>query len=344
MLYAIIAAIILIGDQWLKYWVTVNITLETGEAALIPGVVKLVNIHNNGAAFGFLNNASFARWLFLGVAVLFIIVIIVILAKHLFKSRFANWCAVLALAGAVGNCIDRVLYGYVVDMFKLEFMNFAVFNVADIFLVIACFAFIIYLIVDLFKGDEDEEDDEEEEKPVRRSSAKPERERRPARSKPVSDDKYDVAGFDTSAPVFPNTATRLVADNKPSDDGEDFWASFKSELRSGEPSKPKAASKPVFDTQARPKPKDTSRPVFDTPARPKPAAAPRPVFDTPAQSKPKEASRPVFNTPAQSKPAAAPKPVFDTPTRPKTQPSRPKVKPKADEYDLESILAEFRDL
>ena len=119
MLYAIIAAIILIGDQWLKYWVTVNITLSTGEAALIPGVVKLVNIHNSGAAFGFLSDAAYARWLFLGIAALFIIVIVVVLAKHLFKSRFANWCAVMALAGAVGNCIDRALYGYVVDMFKV---------------------------------------------------------------------------------------------------------------------------------------------------------------------------------------------------------------------------------
>ena len=52
MLFAIIAAVILIADQWLKYWVTVNITLSTGSQELIPGVVKLVNIHNSGAAFG----------------------------------------------------------------------------------------------------------------------------------------------------------------------------------------------------------------------------------------------------------------------------------------------------
>ena len=55
MLFAIIAAVILIADQWLKYWVTVNITLSTGSQELIPGVVKLVNIHNSGAAFGLLD-------------------------------------------------------------------------------------------------------------------------------------------------------------------------------------------------------------------------------------------------------------------------------------------------
>lgn len=295
MLYAIIAAIILIGDQWLKYWVTVNITLSTGEAALIPGVVKLVNIHNSGAAFGLLGDAAYARWLFLGVAALFVIVIIVVLAKHMFKSRFANWCAVLALAGAVGNCIDRALYGYVVDMFKVEFMDFAVFNVADIFLVLACFAFIIYLIVDIFKGgrSDDDDDDEEEEKPrrserkaepkpERKAEAKAETKLEKKAKKPVTDDKYDVSGIETLSFEFPDTATPLVSDDK-ADEG-DFWESFKFELRNG-------------DTDEQPKAK---------PQAVKPAPKPQPA--------------------AKPKPAA------------------PKAKAKSSEYDLDSILAEFKDL
>ena len=278
MLYAIIAAIILIGDQWLKYWVTVNITLSTGEATLIPGVVKLVNIHNSGAAFGLLGDAAYARWLFLGIAALFIIVIVVVLAKHLFKSRFANWCAVMALAGAVGNCIDRALYGYVVDMFKVEFMDFAVFNVADVFLVVACLAFVIYLIVDLFRGkdeDDDDEDDEDDDEKPRRAGR---------RSRTVSDDKYDVFGIETLSFEFPDTATPLVSDDK-ADEG-DFWESFKFELRNG----------------------DT-----DEPPKQQPAAEPKPAA-------PKQ------------QPAAEPKPAA------------PKAKAKSSEYDLESILAEFKDL
>ena len=269
MLYAIIAAIILIGDQWLKYWVTVNITLSTGEAALIPGVVKLVNIHNSGAAFGFLSDAAYARWLFLGIAALFIIVIVVVLAKHLFKSRFANWCAVMALAGAVGNCIDRALYGYVVDMFKVEFMDFAVFNVADVFLVVACLAFVIYLIVDLFRGkdDDDEDDDDDDDEDDEDDDEKPRRAGR--RSRTVSDDKDDVSGIETLSFEFPDTATPLVSDDKTGSD-DDFWASFKSDLRSSEQPKQQPA------------------------AEPKPAA--------------------------------------------------PKAKAKSSEYDLESILAEFKDL
>ena len=283
MLYAIIAAIILIGDQWLKYWVTVNITLSTGEAALIPGVVKLVNIHNSGAAFGLLGDAAYARWLFLGVAALFIIVIIVVLAKHMFKSRFANWCAVLALAGAVGNCIDRALYGYVVDMFKVEFMNFAVFNVADIFLVVACLAFIIYLIVDIFRGGKSDDDDGEEEEKPRRSERKAEPKPERKVKKPVTDDKYDVSGIETLSFEFPDTATPLVSDDK-ADEG-DFWESFKFELRNG-------------DSDEQPKAK-----------------------------------------PQTAKPA--PKPVLPT-VKPK--PAAPKPKAKSSEYDLDSILAEFKDI
>lgn len=295
MLYAIIAAIILIGDQWLKYWVTVNITLSTGEAALIPGVVKLVNIHNSGAAFGLLGDAEYARWLFLGVAALFVIVIIVVLAKHMFKSRFANWCAVLALAGAVGNCIDRALYGYVVDMFKVEFMDFAVFNVADIFLVLACFAFIIYLIVDIFKGGRSDDDDDEEEeekprrserkaepKPERKAEAKAETKLEKKAKKPVTDDKYDVSGIETLSFEFPDTATPLVSDDK-ADEG-DFWESFKFELRNG-------------DTDEQPKAK-----------------------------------------PQTAKPAPKPQPTA------KPKPAAPKPKAKSSEYDLDSILAEFKDL
>lgn len=287
MLYAIIAAIILIGDQWLKYWVTVNITLSTGEVALIPGVVKLVNIHNSGAAFGLLGDAAYARWLFLGVAALFIIVIIVVLAKHMFKSRFANWCAVLALAGAVGNCIDRALYGYVVDMFKVEFMNFAVFNVADVFLVVACLAFIIYLIVDIFRGGKSDDDDgEEEEKPIkseRRAERKAETKLEKKVRKPVTDDKYEVSGIETLSFEFPDTATPLVSDDK-ADEG-DFWESFKFELRNG-------------DSDEQPKAK-----------------------------------------PQTAKPA--PKPVQPT-VKPK--PAAPKPKAKSSEYDLDSILAEFKDI
>lgn len=205
MLYAIVAAIILIADQWLKYFVTVNITLATGAKELIPGLVSLVNIHNTGAAFGFMSNAAIARWLFVGLSVAFAVFVIIVLAKDLFHSRFANWCAVIALAGALGNCIDRLLYGYVVDMFKLEFVNFAIFNVADIILVVACILFIIFILF----GGKDKEKDVEEDEDYDYFSA------------PVSDENIAVSevrseeASETPAPVVPDDEVQPVEEEKP---------------------------------------------------------------------------------------------------------------------------------
>jgi len=146
MLYAIFAILVLIGDQWLKYWVTANVALDTGSKTLIPGVIKLVNIHNYGAT---LNILSGARWFFVLLAVVCAVVVIVALARHLIRGAFGRWTAVLAMAGAIGNGIDRGLFGYVVDMFRLEpkFLSwFGIFNLADIFITVCGVLFCFYLI------------------------------------------------------------------------------------------------------------------------------------------------------------------------------------------------------
>lgn len=224
MLFAIVAAVILIADQWLKYWVTVNITLSTGSQELIPGVVKLVNIHNSGAAFGMLDNVAAARWIFLAVTAVFVVVIAVLLVKRVFDSRFAVWCEVLFLTGAIGNCIDRVFLGYVVDMFKLEFVNFAVFNIADAVLVVSCLMFVLYV----FFGSRGEDDEDEpaapvKVKPVPRTPAAP------------ADDFADIFGIDTDTREQPQEAQPIKPETKPPHDA--FWDDFGPALRSA-PSKP----------------------------------------------------------------------------------------------------------
>lgn len=146
MIYAIVTVLVLILDQAVKYWTTKNIILDAVGAdckPLIDGVVHMTNVHNRGAAFGILQDA---RWLLAIVAALFVILIIVLINKEIIHTRFGRWTAVLVMAGALGNCIDRVLYGYVVDMFEVEFMNFAVFNVADIFITVCGILFCIHLI------------------------------------------------------------------------------------------------------------------------------------------------------------------------------------------------------
>lgn len=133
MLYAIAALLVLIADQALKYYVTLNIPLGEGVVPLIPHVLSLVNYHNTGAAFSMLSGGQ-ARWAFVVLAVGFTAVVIYMLAHRTIKSKYMRWTLVLIAAGAIGNAIDRARYGYVVDMFRTDFVNFAIFNIADIFI------------------------------------------------------------------------------------------------------------------------------------------------------------------------------------------------------------------
>ena len=149
MFYAIAVVLVLIADQALKYWVSLNIDLNTGEQALIPGFIKLVNIHNSGAAFGLLGGGGW-RWVFVVVALVFAVVVVYALKRNLIRGKLGRWAAVGVLAGSIGNCIDRVAYGYVVDMFKFEFLGDsrlnAIFNVADVFISCCGVLFCLYII------------------------------------------------------------------------------------------------------------------------------------------------------------------------------------------------------
>ena len=74
-------------------------------------------------------------------------ILAVLLWKKLLTKRFELWCLAAVWAGGVGNAIDRVVHGYVVDMFEVEFINFAVFNVADIFIVCGCIGLFAYILL-----------------------------------------------------------------------------------------------------------------------------------------------------------------------------------------------------
>ena len=131
------------ADQWFKHWITVHIPLNPASAdtiPLLPGVVHLSHIHNEGAAFGMMEGG---RWIFLALLCVFCGLVIYALKTNWLSDEFSRVVAVLAAAGAVGNGIDRALYGYVVDMFELEFMRFAVFNVADSVLCVCAALFVI---------------------------------------------------------------------------------------------------------------------------------------------------------------------------------------------------------
>ena len=145
-LYVLASALVIGADQALKAWVSAHIPLNaapTEQLALVPGLVHLTHIHNSGVAFGMLQGG---RWGFLALLAAFTVLVVWALGKNKLTAPWERWLAVIALAGALGNGIDRLFHGYVVDMFELEFVRFAVFNIADMAINVACIAFVLLTI------------------------------------------------------------------------------------------------------------------------------------------------------------------------------------------------------
>ena len=148
--YIAVSALIILLDQWLKFWVKVNIPLNPSAAEqipLIPGVIHLSHIRNAGVAFGLFQGG---RWAFLAMLAVFCAVVVWAIAKDKLSSPLERWLGVLAMAGALGNGIDRALYGYVVDMLEVEFISFPVFNLADCVINVSC---VLFVVLTLMKKD-----------------------------------------------------------------------------------------------------------------------------------------------------------------------------------------------
>ena len=141
--YGLMVLGVVIVDQWTKLLVLDGIPLY-GHVDAIPGLFHFTYVQNTGAAF---SSFEGMRWLFVALFV----VLTLALAYEYFKkplpfNKFERWCMVAVYAGGLGNVIDRVRLGYVVDMIKLDFMNFAVFNVADCFITCGAIAMLISLV------------------------------------------------------------------------------------------------------------------------------------------------------------------------------------------------------
>ena len=143
LLYALFAAAIVAADQVTKYLTVANIPLYA-DVPFLPGVVQLTYVQNTGAAF---SSFEGQQWLF---ALIFIVFTGAILYEYVKKAMpftcFERWCIAAVYAGGLGNMIDRVRLGYVVDMIELEFIRFPVFNVADCFITCGCVLLIAHLI------------------------------------------------------------------------------------------------------------------------------------------------------------------------------------------------------
>ena len=126
-----IALIIVLLDQLTKALIVRSFQL--GDSHTVNALFNVVRVHNVGAAFSFLAGASgWQRWFFVGLGALAALFIVWMLRSH-GGQRLFSWALALILGGAVGNVIDRLLHGYVVDFLQVHYERsyFPSFNVAD---------------------------------------------------------------------------------------------------------------------------------------------------------------------------------------------------------------------
>ena len=142
--FALFVAAIVAADQFTKFLTVANISLG-GKVPFIPGLIRFTYVRNTGAAF---SSFEGQQWLFALIFAVFTVMIIwEYRKKSMSFSAFERWCIAAIYGGGLGNMIDRVRLGYVVDMIETEFIEFPVFNVADCFITCGCIALMVSLIL-----------------------------------------------------------------------------------------------------------------------------------------------------------------------------------------------------
>ena len=159
--YILIPLLAVALDQFTKY-LTVEYLKPVGEIPLIEGVFHLEYVENSGAAWGTMEGQML---FFYVVTAVMLVGMVLALYKNWVRGGFGRTVVLLLIGGTLGNFIDRVRLGYVVDMFSFTLIDFPVFNVADIFLTCGCAALFVYLIFfdeklqKAAKAQEEQEDD-----------------------------------------------------------------------------------------------------------------------------------------------------------------------------------------
>ena len=116
---------------------------------LLPGAVQLRYARNTGMAFSLFSGA---RWVFVALTALVCAGVLFYMFRNKCRSLWGYWSLGVLVAGGLGNLIDRVLYGYVIDFIEPTFMQFAVFNIADCAVTCGGISFVLWLAVDLFRS------------------------------------------------------------------------------------------------------------------------------------------------------------------------------------------------
>lgn len=150
-IFSLLTVILIAFDQWTKILAYDKLRVD-GPFVIWKGVFELLYSENRGAAFGILQGQ---KWFFLLVAAAVVIVILLFLYKMPNDKKMLPLflCTVLLASGAIGNVIDRLSRGFVVDFLYFKLINFPIFNVADCYVVIA--AGLLILLTGFYYKDED---------------------------------------------------------------------------------------------------------------------------------------------------------------------------------------------
>ena len=140
--YFLLIAALVVLDQVVKLLVRTYIPLH-GSVDFIPHVMDFTYVQNTGMAFSLFREHT---WILALLSAVVSVVLIVMLVRRVVTHPFGTISLSLVIAGAIGNFIDRAFFGYVTDMFRTLFMDFAVFNVADICIVVGGIAFCVYFL------------------------------------------------------------------------------------------------------------------------------------------------------------------------------------------------------
>lgn len=143
----IMIVLIIAFDQITKYFASLKLA-DGSVAKFIPGVVQFKYAENTGMAFSMLSGA---RWVFIALTVVVCVGVFYYLFSNRCKSLWLYWSLGVILSGGIGNLIDRIRFGYVVDFIEPTFVNFAIFNIADCAVTCGAIVLVGYLLYDAFK-------------------------------------------------------------------------------------------------------------------------------------------------------------------------------------------------
>ena len=156
-IWCVVMIIVIVAiDRITKYFAKAALYPD-GAKDFIKGFIEFRYAENTGMAFSMFSGA---RWFFVALTAVVAVAMLVFMFKKCQQNLWLYWTLGVLTAGAAGNLIDRVCFGYVIDFINPVFVDFAIFNIADCAVTLGAVSLIAYLVFDMFKKDNKESKDE----------------------------------------------------------------------------------------------------------------------------------------------------------------------------------------